>query len=148
MGTTMTLAPSIVHVIVAPDYGERLRDLPSNEAAWVADTSTNHPVIKSILATHSVKPYPDYLTGITSFKVPADKTPEDWLLGVLGPIEDHHCWYSQTPPYSTLRVIGTVLTLRIRERFESYDFVRFEDLPEGFVAHKLVGLPGSETTLG
>lgn len=128
---TMTPAPSIVHVIVDPDYGERLRDLPGDEAAWVADTSTNHPVIKSIWATHSV--------GITSFKAPADQTPEDWLFGVLDTVEDHHCEYSQTPPYSTLRVIGTTLTPRIRVRLESYDFVRFEDLPEGFVAHKLAG---------
>ncbi len=135
----MRLAPSIVHVIVAPDYGERLRDLPADEAAWVADTATNHPVIKSIGATHSVDPNRGYLTGITSFKVPADKTPEDWLLGVLNAVEDHHCEYSQTPPYSILCAIGTVLTPRIRVRLESYHFVRFEDLPEGFLAHKLAG---------
>ena len=135
----MMAAPSIVHVIVDPDYGERLRDLPAGEAAWVADTPTNNPVIESIRATHSVQSYPGYLTGITSFTVSTDKTPEDWLLGVLDPVEVHHCGYSQTPPYSTLRVIGTPLTPRIREQFESYDFDKFEDLPEGFVAHKSAG---------
>ena len=123
-------------MIVAPDYGERLRDLPGDEAAWVADTSTNHPIIHSIWATQSVEPDPDYLIGITSFEVAADKTPEDWLLGVLDAVEEHHSEYSQTPPYSILRVIGTVLTPRIRMRLESYQFVEFEDLPEGFVARK------------
>ena len=132
----MTLAPSIVHVIVAPDYGEKLRGLPAGEAAWVADTPANNPVITSIRASHPVEPFPGYLTGITSFRVTTDSTPEDWLLGVLSPIEDHHGQYSQTPPYSTLRVIGTVLTPRIRARLEEYDFVKFEDLPDGFVAHK------------
>lgn len=135
----MTAAPTIVHVIVDPDYGERLRDLPVDAAAWVADTPTNNPVIKSIRANHSVAPYPGFLTGITSFNVPADAAPEDWLLGVLDPVDVHHCGYSQVPPYSTLRVIGTVLTPRIRERLESYDFVKFEDLPEGFIAHKSAG---------
>jgi hypothetical protein len=135
----MTLAPSIVHVIVAPDYGERLCGVPADEAAWVADTSTNHPFIKSIWASCPVEPYRGYLTGITSFKVAADKTPEDWLLGVLDSVESHHSEYSQTPPYSVLRVIGTVLTPRIRSHLESYDFVKFEDLPDGFVAHKLTG---------
>ena len=135
----MTPAPSIVNVIVAADYGERLRDMPGDEAAWVADTSTNHPVIKSIWATHSVDPDRSYLAGITSFQVSADKTPEDWLLGVLDSVEVHHSEYSQTPPYSILRVIGTVLTPSIRERLVSYHFVKFEDLPEGFVAHKLAG---------
>lgn len=135
----MTLAPSIVHVIVAPDYGEELRGLPADEAAWVADTPTNHPVIKSIWASSSVEPYQGYLNSITSFKVAADETPEDWLLGVLNPIEDHHGRDSQTPPYSILRVTGTVLTPRILARLESYDFVKFEHLPDGFVAYKLAG---------
>ncbi len=76
----MAPAPSIVHVIVAPDYGERLRGLPADEAAWVADTPTNHSIIKSI---------------------------------------------SVTP--------------RIRAQLESRGFVKFEDLPDGFGAHKLVG---------
>ena len=132
----MTLASSIVHVIVAADYGERLRGVPADEAAWVADTSTNHTVIKSIWASYPVEPDRNHLTGITSFQVDADETPEDWLLGVLGAVEDHHGEYSQTPPYSILRVIGTVLTPRIRAQLESYDFVKFEDLPDGFVAHK------------
>jgi hypothetical protein len=135
----MISSPTIVHVIVNPEYGERLRALPTGEAAWVADTPTNTPVMKSIWATLSGKPYPDYLTGITSFEVPADKTPEDWLLGVLDPVDLHHGQYSQSPPYSILRVIGTALTPRIRERLASYDFVKFEDLPEGFVAHKSAG---------
>lgn len=135
----MTLAPSIVHVIVAPDYGERLRSLPADEAAWIADTSMNHPVIKSIRASSPVEPNRGYLTGITSFQVAADRTPEDWLLGILSSVEDHHSEYSQTPPYSILRVIGTVLTPRIRALLESYDFVKFEDLPDGFVAYKSAG---------
>lgn len=135
----MTLAPSIVHVIVAPDYGEGLRDLPADEAAWVADTSTNHPVIRSIWESSSVEPNLGHLTGITSFPVAVDKTPEDWFLGILDVVEEHHCEYSQTPPYSILRVIGTGLTPSIRAELESYDFVKFEDLPDGFVAHKLAG---------
>ena len=133
----MKLAPTIVHVIVDPDYGEGLRGLPADGPAWVADTSTNHPVIKSIWTSNPAEPDRGFLTGITSFQVAADKTPEDWLLGVLDSVEEHHSEYSQTPPYSILRVIGTVLTPGIRAQLENYDFVKFEDLPDGFVAHKL-----------
>ena len=136
----MTQAPTRVHVIVDPDYGERLRDLPQGEAAWVADTPTNRAVIQSILAASPpVGPYPGYNTGFTRFTVPIDMTPEDWVLGVLDPVDVHHCGYSQTPPYSTLRVIGTVLTPRIRRRLKSYEFVKFEKLPIGFIAHKSAG---------
>lgn len=132
----MTLAPSIVHVIVDADYGERLCSFPPDKATWVADTPTNQPVIRSIWASCTAKRYYGYPSGITSFQVAADKTPEDWLLGVLDSLEDHHSEYSQTPAYSILRVIGTVLTRRVRTQLESYDFVKFDVLPDGFVAHK------------
>jgi hypothetical protein len=135
----MRAAPTIVHVIVDRDYGERLRDLPVDAAVWVADTPMNNPIIESIRPARSVTPYPGFNTGITAFTVSTDGTPEDWLIGVLDPVDVHHCGYSQSPPYSSLRVIGTVLTPRIRERLESYDFVKFEDLPEGFIAHKSAG---------
>ncbi|MGH7952838.1 MAG: hypothetical protein ACREFE_13100 [Limisphaerales bacterium] len=114
-----------------------MRSLPADEAAWVADTSTNHPVIKSIWASYPSEPYRGYPSGITSFQVAEDETPEDWLLGVLDSVEEHHGEYSQTPPYSVLRVVGTVLSPRVRAELESYDFVTFEELSDGFVAHKM-----------
>jgi hypothetical protein len=140
VSAAMTLASPIVHVIVAADYGERLRSLPANEAAWVADTAANQSVIKSIWASYPVEPCRGYLTGITSFQVAADHTPEDWLLGVLDSVEEHHSEHSQTPPYSILRVIGAALSPRIRAELESYDFIKFKDSPDGFVAHKVSAL--------
>src|ERR1051326_9385878 len=88
--------PSTVHVIVAPDYGERLRELPPQEDAWVADTVCNHPVIQRIWAARSPHVPPG---GITSFVVAPDKTPEDWLLDVLGTIDMHHGQDSVPPLY-------------------------------------------------
>jgi hypothetical protein len=37
---------SKVHVIVAPNFGERLRDLPPDEPAWVADAPINKSLIE------------------------------------------------------------------------------------------------------
>ena len=133
----MPHAPSIVHLVVAADYGESLRSLPHNEAAWVADTPTNHPVIKSIWASYPREEYCGYPTGITSFQVVADKTPEDWVIGVLGDIEQHHDEYSQTPPYSVLRVVGISLSPQLRVELDECGFVRYEDSFDGFIAYKL-----------
>ncbi len=130
----MSHAYSRVHLIVDADYGERLRGLPQDEDSWVADTSTNQPVIKSIWGA---RPAGEPLAGITSFKVAPDKTPEDWLLDILDAVELHHGEHSQSPPYSVLRVVGTPLSPRLREELGEYGFVRFEDSADGFVAHKL-----------
>jgi hypothetical protein len=132
----MTPAPSTVHLVVAADFGERLWSLPAGEPAWVADTTTNHPVVQKIWAERQT-PYVTYLTGITAFRVAEDKTPEDWLLGILRDVEIHHGEQSQSPPYSTLHVVGTPLSSRLRATLDETGFISYEDLSDGFVAHKL-----------
>jgi hypothetical protein len=130
----MSHACSRVHLIVDADYGERLRGLPLEEDSWVADTSTNQPVIKSIWAARAVG---ERMADITSFRVAPDKRPEDWLLDILDAVESHHGEHSQSPPYSVLRVVGTPLSQRLRRELGECGFVRFEDSADGFVAHKL-----------
>ncbi len=130
----MSNACSRVHLIVDPNYGERLRNFAQDEESWVADTVTNQPVIKSIWAAH---PADEPLAGITSFRVATDRTPEDWLLDILDAVELHHGQHSQLPAYSVLRVVGAPLSPRLRREFGECGFVRFEDSADGFVAHKL-----------
>jgi hypothetical protein len=130
----MSHTSSIVYLIVDADYGDRLRGLPANVPAWIADTPTNHPIIQNFW---SARPAPAGGAGLTSFKVAPDKTPEDWLLGIMDALELHHGEYSQTPPYSELRVIGTSLTPRLRAEFDENGFARYEDSPDGFIAYKL-----------
>ena len=133
----MPHAPSRVHLIVAADYGEQLRSLPEGEGAWVADTTTNQPVIKSIWAARPVGGGRGYLAGITSFQVGVNEIPEDWLIGILYAVDLHHGHYSQTPPYSELRVVGASLSPRLRAELAEFGFVRYEDSSDGFVAYKL-----------
>lgn len=119
---------SRVHLIVAPEYGERLTALPPGEPAWVADTPSNKLVIQRMWSQE--------WKGITSFQVAPTATPEDWLLSVLDEVELHHGEYSQSPPYSTLQVVGTGLSRRLRTELESYGFKQFKEAPDGFLAHK------------
>ena len=141
----MTPAPSIVHLVVAADFGERLWNLPIGEPAWIADTTTNHPVVRKIWAER--QPYVTYHTGITSFRIAEDKTPEDWLLGILRDVEIHHGEQSQSPPYSILHVVGTPLSPRLRVRLDECGFVRYENSSDGFVAYKLAASRRSQPPL-
>ena len=127
----MSHTSSIVYLVVDADYGERLRSLPANVPAWIADTPLNHPIIQNFWSARPVGG-----TGITSFKVAPGKTPEDWLLDIMEALELHHGAYSQTPPYSVLRVIGASLTPRLRAEFDDNGFLRYEDSPDGFIASK------------
>ena len=125
----MRQATSIVHVIVAPNYGERLESLPPGEPAWVADTPVNKPVIERMWA----QKWP----GITSFSVDLKVGSEKWLVSVLDQVELHHGEYSQPEPYSELYVTGAGLSSDLRKELESYGFKQFEDRPDGFLANKV-----------
>src|SRR5882672_4750261 len=114
----MQPASSKVHLIVAPEYGERLTGLPPGEPAWVADTPLNKSVIQRM--------WSQKWEGITSFQVAPTATPEDWLLSILDQVELHHGEYSQSPPYSVLHVVGTGLSGRLRTELEGCGFKQFE----------------------
>jgi hypothetical protein len=121
-----------VHLIVVSDYGERLRQLPTDEDAWVVDTPGNHAVIQRIWAD---SPHRGSV-GITSFKVAPNASAEDWALDVLGTIDMHHGQDSEPPLYSALRVVGVRLSPGVQPEFESYGFIKFEETPDGFIAYK------------
>ena len=118
-----------MHVIVAPDYGERLVGLPSGEPAWVADTPVNKPVIERMRE----QKWPE----ITSFRVDLDGTSKDWLVSILDDVELHHGEFSQSQPYSELCVVGTGLSAELRRELESHGFKQFKDVPDGFLANKM-----------
>ena len=120
---------SKVHVIVAPDYGERLAGLPPNEPVWVADTTVNKPVIERLRAQKRL--------GVTSFRVDLEASTEDWLISILDEVELHHGEFSQSKPYAELSVTGTDLSAELRRELESHGFKQFKDVPDGFLANKM-----------
>jgi hypothetical protein len=128
-----------VHVVVDLEYGERLRDLPASEPAWVVDSKDNHPVIEALWREPKAT---DESGGITSFKYNADDKPEDWLIAVLSAVDLHHGEYSHDPPYSVLNVIGVEWSSRIQDELERFGFGRHETTVEGFVVVRLRGDDG------
>jgi hypothetical protein len=135
--TPLSAAFSRVHVVVAPNHGERLCDLPECEAAWVAYTPENHRVIKRLWeAAGGAR---SHLEAATLFQVASSESPEDWLLGVMPDIDLHHGGHSQVPAYSELRVIGAALNERLRADLGHYGFDTFNETVDGFVARKSSG---------
>ena|SRR5690349_16173257 len=123
------MRPEASNIIVDASYGERLQSLPPAEPAWVADTRVNKPVIERLRAHKCPE--------ITSFRVDLAASSKDWLMSILDQVELHHGEYSQTKPYSELRVIGADLSEELRMKLEAHGFRQFEKLPDGFIANRM-----------
>jgi hypothetical protein len=144
----MSDAPYRVHVVVDPHYGQRIRNLPFGEPAWIVDSADNHPVIQALwkergICDESAGPTPskydpnaepNEFTGITSFKYDPDAGPESWLMSILAVIDEHH--YYHDPPYSLLDIVGTSWSEVIQAELDRFGFFEHQATTEGFITER------------
>jgi hypothetical protein len=123
--------PYMVHVIVDPAFGQRLREIPVGEPIWIADTEVNRPAYKMVETERNPE---SYLVGLTCFKVDAKNSPEDWLISEIATIDLHHGEMSHAPPWSIINVIGAKWSNRIRDELAKFGFDKHEDTADGFKA--------------
>ena len=129
----MNEKPYQVHVIVYPMFGDRLRMIPAGEAVWIARTPANIPVYES--AGKERQPGCG-IEGFSSFTIDPTRSPEDWLISIIGTIDLHHGELSHDPSWSVINVIGTRWTERIQNDLAHFGFEEHEDTAEGFIARK------------
>ena len=121
----------IVHIVVDDEFGEKLRDLPYREPAWVVDSPINKIIVKELW---KIRTDEDHKEGITSFVYNVQDSPENRFMGILGTVLEHHGLYSHDPPCSKINVIGAYLTEKIKKLLLEYDFANFQKTNLGFVA--------------
>lgn len=63
-----------------------------------------------------------------------DCSPEQMLIDQMGTIDDRHGVYSADPPYTAIHVIGSGLTLEVRQILASFGFDSFTVTDDGFQA--------------
>ena len=125
--------PDGVFVVVDPNFGNRLREIPVGQPVWIADTPVNRAAFVAIGKERNVT---NHLIGLTSFVVDANAASEDWLVSEIATIDLHHGEHSRKPPWSMITVIGVRWTKRIQDELERFGFAKHEDTPEGFIAKK------------
>lgn len=91
----MTKAPYSVTVVLDRSYGERLSDLPVGQPVWIVDTPLNRAAAEKLWAEQRGE---SHLTGVTTFKVSADGSAEESLIGEFDTIDLHHGSYSAAQP--------------------------------------------------
>lgn len=74
-------------------------------------------------------------TGVTTF-TPHGSTPEEWCIGVIDALDQHHNSYSHDPGYTLLEVYGVAPSKEIQTVFAEFGFAEFTVTPDGFVARK------------
>jgi hypothetical protein len=127
----MVVTPYKVCVVVDGEFGERLAALPVGAPVWIVRTPVNRSVAERLWKEPKQE---SHVTGITVFKDQTSLSPEELLFSQMETIDLHHGFYSATPPYTILEVIGVPLSERIKAELSQFRFDEFDTNPSGFSA--------------
>jgi hypothetical protein len=131
MASSQEPRPYKVIVVVDPDFGERLADLPPGVPVWVMDTETNRSVTHRL---RKERPAKTHLDGITTFRGGSASGPDEVLINEFSTIDLHHGPYSADPPYSELEIYGVSATPVVRSALEHIGFEVTASTDTGFQA--------------
>ena len=123
-------SPSLVRVIVDPNFGERLASLSSNSPAWIVESPPNTAVAQRLRRER-----PEY--DVTTFRAGRDGGAESDLLGMLGTIDEHHGEHAAGPTYSFLEVIGCLPSEQVNAALAELSFHVISSWSDGFCATNL-----------
>ena len=126
-------SPHCVHVILDPDFDQRVTDLPTGEPVWIVASPTNEPAVRQLWQQ---RPPASHLDGITLFR--SHGSPEDAFLREIGTIDLHHGEDSAYPPYSLLEVVGCQPLEEIRSALAEFGFQIIDNSLEGFSAQRSI----------
>lgn len=119
-------------MIVDPNFGVRLNELPDDEPVWIIDSPVNTPI-----ASEAWKQRPNtnhYLTGITTFRPVAAYQPEDELIAQLRPVDIHHRSDCPDAPFSILDVLGCIPSEKVRDALAKFGLQLEQATANGFRA--------------
>lgn len=115
-------------------FGEKLAELEPTVPVWIVDTPSNKAVARRLW---SERPERDYLTGITTFRDFPTMSSEELFLSQVDTINLHHGLNCAKSPYTTLEVIGVLLSEKIRTELSDNGFGVFHCTTVGFTAERL-----------
>jgi len=122
-----------VLVVVAPDFGEKLRAIPGGRPVWITMSSANEPIVRSLWESRDST---NHLTGTTGFRFDSEISAEDRFRAELDAIDLHHGPYSSTSPYTEIKGVGARLTAEILADLSDLGFTNFTETEDGFAAKR------------
>lgn len=128
-------SPYAVALVIAPDFGEKLRSLSSRLHVWTVDSPANREVAEELCSALPSPGNYNIESGVTIF-TPHGATAEDWCLGTIDSLDQHHDSSSHDPGYTVLEVYGIAPSDTIRRAFSEFGFAEFVATAYGFIAQK------------
>jgi hypothetical protein len=122
-----------VLVVIDPEFGARLAQVPPGRPVWIARSAVNEPMIQ---AQWAVRPDRGSTKGITAFAVDPTASPSEVFMAILDAVDLHHGPHSNPDaPYIHLESFGAKLTPDIRAVLSgTLGFDKFIETETGFVA--------------
>ena len=120
-----------VTIVVDPIYGGKVSTLSERIHVWLADTPPNRAAAEQVWRT---RPDGDLESGVTTFKVAAGASPEQWVLDILSTVLEHHGEYSHDPPLSFVDIIGVERSPNLTEALISAGLTDFTRRSDGWRA--------------
>lgn len=120
-----------VQLIFDPNYGERLRSVPTGTPVWVTMSDINGPVVRSLWEE---RPDRGSIMGITGFSEACPLDTDRRFLDYFESLDLHHGPYSTSSPYTKLSVVGIELTENIRGMLLDLGFDDLKQSSNGFTA--------------
>jgi hypothetical protein len=77
-------------------------------------------------------------SGVTTFKLENDQSPENMILGQIDSIDEHHGQYSHDPAWSFLEIYGAELTEAVRTKLSAYGEGKITKTKDGFVFNRVL----------
>jgi hypothetical protein len=124
-----------VTIVVDPEFGDRLYAVAKETPVWIVDTPINRAAAEVVRAQNPEHHPP---SGVTTFQVERNSTPDEWCANILGAVDLHHGEYSHDPPYAVVEVIGAPLTIRLRQAFSEYELNAFVERAADFQASRSI----------
>lgn len=115
-----------VALVLAPDYGPRLRDLCARANVWAVDSAMNHETATEIWAALIAGAQ----SPITVFDWTPDESASDTILRMLDTIEEHH------PHCANIEFIGANTSPYVLAELDGRGYSNYKRTEQGFFASK------------
>lgn len=122
-------AETRVTVIVTTDSTADLPSIARREDVWIVHTPANRSLAEA--AWKIVRA--NGLHDVTTFKADSSQTADQWVVGLLSTLHDHHDLDAET---LVLTIQGVGATPELRSGLAKFGPLEIADTPDGFVASR------------
>lgn len=123
-------SPYRVHMVLDPNFGERLAEMPADEPVWLPASPANESA--ALKFPRSTKSHLDGVSLFQAYEVDLEES----FLDLIDTVDLHHGEHSAKPAYSLIEVVGCRPSEKVRSALAELGFAVGAVTTEGFSAQR------------